>query len=42
MCKLLSATCSTENRKYLSSIMDNSMIICHEVIESYDEESKGI
>ena len=29
-----------ENRKYLSSIMDYSAIICDEVIESYNEKIK--
>ena len=33
------ATCSCENGKYLASIMDNSVIMCDEVIESYDEET---
>ena len=28
------ATCSCENRKYLASIMDDSVITCDEVIES--------
>ena len=36
------ATCSCENGKNLASIMDNSAIICDEVIESYDEETKTI
>ena len=31
-------SCSGENRKYLASIMNNSAIICDEVIVSYDEE----
>ena len=30
-------TYSFENGKYLASIMDDSMIICDEVIKSYDE-----
>ena len=29
------STCSCENEKYLTSIMDESMITCDEVIESY-------
>ena len=36
------ATCNCENGKYLASIMDDSTIICDEVIESYDEERKAI
>ena len=32
--------CSCENGKYLASIVDDSTIICDEVIESYDEEIK--
>ena len=35
-----SAICSCENGKYLASIMDDSVIICEEIIESYDEETK--
>ena len=34
-------TCSSEHRKFLSSIMDNSTIICHKAIESYDEKIKA-
>ena len=34
------ATCNCENGKHLGSIMDDSTIICDEVIESYDEEIK--
>ena len=30
------------NWKYLASIMDNSAIICDEIIESYDDETKSI
>ena len=37
-----SATCNFENRKYLASIMDDSMITCDEITESYDEEIKTI
>ena len=36
------ATCNCENRKYLASIMDDSAIICDEVMKSYDEEIKTI
>ena len=36
------STCNCENGKYLASIMDNSVIICDEVIKSYDEEIKTI
>ena len=34
------ATCSCENRKYLASIMDDSVITCDEVIESYNRDTK--
>ena len=37
-----SATRSCENGKYLASIMDDSLITCDEVIESYDDERKTI
>ena len=30
-------TCNYENRKYLASIMDDSAIICDEVIDAYEE-----
>ena len=36
------ATCSYENGKYLTSIMDDSAIVCNEIIESYDKETKAI
>ena len=36
------ATCNCENGKYLVSIMDDSTIICDEIIKSYDEEIKTI
>ena len=36
---LNSATCNCENGKYLASIIDNSAIMCDEVIESYNEET---
>ena len=35
------ATCS-ENGKYLASIMDDSVITCDEIIESYDKEKKKL
>ena len=33
------ATCSCENGKYLASIMDDSAIMCDEIIDSYEEET---
>ena len=33
--------CIFENRKYWASIMDDSAIICDEVIKSYEEEIKN-
>ena len=36
------ATCNCENGKYLASIIDNSTIICDELIKPYDEEIKTI
>ena len=36
------ATCNCENRKYLASTMDDSVITCDEVIESYNEEIETI
>ena len=36
------ATCNCENGKYLASVMDDSTIICDEVIGSYDEKIKTI
>ena len=33
------ATCNCENYKYLASIMDDSAIMCDEIIESYEEET---
>ena len=33
------ATCSCENGKYLASIMDNSVITCDGILESYDDET---
>ena len=38
----ITATSSYENGKYLASIMDDSVITCDEIIESYDEETKTI
>ena len=34
--------CIFENEKYLASIMDDSPIICEEVLKSYDEKTKTI
>ena len=34
--------CNCENGKYLASIMDDSVIMCDEVIDSYDKETKTI
>ena len=31
------AACSCQNGKYLVSIMDDSVIMCNEIIESYKE-----
>ena len=36
------ATCNCENGKYLASIMDDSVNMCDEFTESYDEETKAI
>ena len=36
------STCICENGKYLASTMDDSVITCDEVIESYSEEMKAI
>ena len=36
------ATCSCKNGKYLANIMDDLVITCDEIIESYDEETKAI
>ena len=36
------STCSCENGKYLTNIMDDSAITCDEIIESYNEETKTI
>ena len=32
-------TCNCENGKYLASIMDDSAIMCDEIMESYDDET---
>ena len=32
--------CSCENGKYLASIMNDSAIMCDEVIKSYDKKAK--
>ena len=34
------STCSCENGKYLASIMDNSAIMCDEIVESYPKKQK--
>ena len=36
------APCICENEKYLASLMDDSAIMCDEIIESYNEETKTI
>ena len=36
------AKCNCENGKYLASIKDDSVIMCDEVIKSYDEKIKTI
>ena len=33
------AACNCKNGKYLASIMDDSAIMCGEIIESYEEET---
>ena len=44
--RLYPVTCSCENGKYLASIIDDSVIICDEIIDavanSYDEETKKV
>ena len=35
-----SAACNCKNGKYLASIMEDSAIMCDEIIESYEEEKK--
>ena len=39
---MIAATRNCENRKYLASIMDDSAIICDEVIKSYDQEIRTV
>ena len=34
--------CICENRKYLANIMDDSAILCDEMLEPYDEKIKTI
>ena len=36
------ATCSCKNDKYLANAIDDSVITCDEIIESYNEEKKAI
>ena len=36
------SVCSWKNGEYLASIMDDSAIMCDEVIESYDKETKTV
>ena len=36
------ASCSCNNGKYLANIMDDSVLRCDEIIESYDEETKTV
>ena len=35
------ATCSYKNYKYLANAMDDSVITCDEITESYNEEKKS-
>ena len=37
-----SATCSCKHRKYLVKIMDDTVVTCNEVIESYEEKPRNI
>ena len=39
---LESCKCSCKNGKDLASIMDDSVITCNEITQSYDEETKNI
>ena len=39
---ICTSTCICENGKYLANIMDDSVITCDEVIESYNIEIKTI
>ena len=34
------ATCSCESDKYITNIMDDSVVTCGEIIESYNKETK--
>ena len=36
------ALCSCESRKYLASIIDDSVFTCDEIIESYGKDKKTI
>ena len=36
------STCNCKNGKYLAIVIDDSAFICHEVIESYDKETKTV
>ena len=36
------AACSCENCKYLTNTMDDSVVMCDEIVESYNEETKTI
>ena len=35
-------SCSCKNGNYLANIMDDSVVMCDETIESYDEEAKVV
>ena len=36
------ATCSCKNGKYFANIMDDSVIMCDEITESYGKETKSV
>ena len=36
------ATCSCKNAKYFTNIIDDSVIMCDEVTESYGKETKSL
>ena len=36
------STCNCKNGKYLAIVIDDSAFICHEIIESYDKETKTV
>ena len=36
------ASCSCKNGRYLANIMDDSVIMCDEIVELYDEEAKTV